>query len=77
MTLTIYSNNFDDYSYVVNHGMNGKVFLEADGQGKEFKNAAQALEYVVLNGLSLDKMTLCWQRNGQQFFKSFKVSESD
>ena len=35
ITMTVYSNNYDSYSYVVGRGMSGKVFIENGKTGKE------------------------------------------
>ena len=60
MRLTVYSNNYDNYSYVVGRGMSGKVFLENGKTGKEFKSVEQALEFIVKNNIDIKYLTYCF-----------------
>lgn len=74
LTLTIYSNNYDSYSYVVGRGMSGKVFIENGKTGREFRSAEQAIDFAVKNNMKLEEICYCYQVNGQQLFKKFAVS---
>lgn len=74
LTLTIYSNNYDAYSYTIGRGMSGKVFIENGKTGREFRSAEQAIDFVVKNNLKLEEICYCYQVNGQQMFKKFQTS---
>ena len=71
--MTVYSNNYDMYSYVVGRGMCRKVFIENGKTGKEFKSVESALDYVVKANIQLDEIVYCYQVNGTQMFKKFKI----
>ena len=71
MQLTVYSNSFDDYSYVANGGMNNKVFVEGNGKGKEFKNVSQALDYIIAYRVPVDTLVYKFQRGGVQYYQKF------
>ena len=75
MMLTVYSNNYDNYSYVVGRGMSGKVFIENEQTGKEFKTMESAIDYAVKANIQLDAIVYCYQVNGQQLFKKFNLHE--
>lgn len=77
ITLTIYSNNYDMYSYVVGRGMSGKVFLENGKTGKEFKSVESALDYVAKTNIRLDEIVYCYQVNGEQLFRKFKIDNKN
>lgn len=71
MQLTVYSNSFDDYSYAVKGGMNGKVFVEGDNSGKEFKNVQLALDYIITYHIPVDTLVYKFQRGGIQYYQKF------
>ncbi len=73
MVLTVYSNNYDSYSYVVGRGMSGKVFIENGKSGKEFASVEKALDYVAKTNIQLDEIVYCYQLNGTQMFKKFPL----
>ena len=75
ITLTVYSNNYDAYSYVVGRGMSGKVFLENGKTGKEFTSVEKALDYIVQANIQLDEIVYCYQVNGMQLFKKFPLAK--
>ena len=77
LILTVYSNNYDNYSYVVGRGMSGKVFIENGKTGKEFKTMESAIDYAVKANIQLDAIVYCYQVNGQQFFKKFKLQHEE
>ena len=77
ITLTIYSNNYDMYSYVVGRGMSGKVFLENGKTGKEFKSVESALDYASKANIQLDEIVYCYQVNGEQLFRKFKIDNKN
>lgn len=74
ITLTVYSNNYDAYSYVVGRGMSGKVFLENGKSGREFESVEKALDYVAKTNIQLDEIVYCYQVNGTQLFKKFPLA---
>lgn len=74
MRLTVYSNNYDDYSYTVGHGMSGKVFLENGKTGREFRSVEQAIDFIVKNSIDIKQLTYCFQHNGQQYYKTFSFT---
>lgn len=76
MTLTIYSNNFDNYTYVVGRGMSGKVFLENGKTGREFKSAEAAIDFIAKTGVVLDEIVYNFQVNGKQMFKRLKIDNA-
>lgn len=73
ITLTVYSNNYDSYSYVVGRGMSGKVFLENGKKGIEFTSVEKALDYIAQTNIQLDEIVYCYQVNGVQMFKKFPL----
>lgn len=77
ITLTIYSNNYDMYSYVVGRGMSGKVFIENGKTGKEFKSVESALDYASKANIQLDEIVYCYQVNGEQLFRKFKIDNKN
>lgn len=72
MTLTIYSNDYDENQDVVNKGMSGKIFLENKFLGHEFKDIDSVLKYIIDNDIEIDEMVYCYQKNNEQQFKKFK-----
>lgn len=75
--MTVYSNNYDSYSYVVGRGMSGKVFIENGKTGKEFNSVERALDYVTKANIQLDEIVYCYQVNGTQLFKKFKIDNKN
>ena len=76
MVLTVYSKNYDMYSYTVNNGLSSKVFLENGKSGKEFKNVEDAIDFVTKASIMLDEIVYCFQTNGKQYFRKFKIDNS-
>lgn len=72
-TLTIYTEKYDFGENVVNNGMSGKVFLDMNNSnGKSFNNLDEALDYICINCIPIDKIEFDYiDKNGFQMFSKF------
>lgn len=68
MTLTVYTNDFDEKDSI-SDGFSGDVFIEDKTSGKHFrKNLSSALKYVADNNIHLDEILFCYRDGEEQKF---------
>ena len=74
-TLTIYTPDYDSKENIVNNGMSGKAFLDMDNRiGTPFPDMDKALEYIVENNITIDRIEFNYLSEDTQMFKKFNVS---
>lgn len=77
MSITIYTEDFDSGENVSGNGMSGKIFLDVDGYGAEFRNFAEAvLRAGELGEIPID-LTVCFRKDDAQMFRKFKIAPWD
>ena len=79
MELTIYSKNFEDKEDVSQNGFANNVFVEDYNDGISFydceDNLCEAIKYIVNENIDIDKITYCYNENGDLKYKRFIIKE--
>lgn len=79
MELTIYSKNFEDKEDVSQNGFANNVFVEDCNNGISFYNCednlCEAIKYIVNCDVDIEKITYCYNENGDLKYKRFIIKE--
>ena len=80
MELTIYSKNFEDKEDVSQNGFADNVFVEDYNDGISFYNCednlCEAIKYIVNENIDIDKITYCYNENGDLKYKRFIIDRN-
>ena len=81
MELTIYSKNFEDKEDVSQNGFADNVFVEDYNDGISFYNCednlCEAIRYIVNENIDIDKITYCYNENGDLKYKRFIIDRNE
>ena len=74
MTLTIYSDDFDENDSI-SDGFCGDVFVEDHSGGKRFrKNLSGAMKWIVENNIKINEIVFNYRDENTQMFKKFQLT---
>lgn len=73
MTLTVYTDDFDDEDSV-SKGFSGKVFVEGKSHGKSFDSLSHSLKHIVENNIEIDEICFNYRDGKYQMYKRFDVN---